>query len=311
MKYRQWLNEWLENYVKFSAKPRTYERYRQVAERHLMPNLGGYDMDELSPLVLQRYITGLLKSGNLNTGFGLSPNSVNSIINVIQGSLRVAHRLGYVKANLSDKIFRPKRAERPVECLSVGEQRKIEDEILKSGESRLFGIIICLYTGLRLGELLALEWSDIDLTTGVLTVSKSCHDGIREDGTFGRIVDTPKTSSSARSIPLPKQLLPILKEAKKKRRGVYVVTVNGKEMPVRKYQRQFGILLKKLNIPHRGFHSLRHTFATRALECGMDVKTLSEILGHKNPTVTLNRYVHSMSDHKKQMMNAVGKLLNI
>ena len=106
-----------------------------------------------------------------------------------------------------------------------------------------------------------------------------------------------------------KQLLPILKGIKKKNDASFVVSAKGKSVSVRSYQRSFELLLKRLNIPHKGFHSLRHTFATRALECGMDVKTLSEILGHKNPTVTLNRYAHSLMEHKADMMNRLGKLL--
>lgn len=112
-----------------------------------------------------------------------------------------------------------------------------------------------------------------------------------------------------RVIPLPKQLLPLLKGIKKKSDSPFVVSANGKPVSIRSYQRSFELLLKRLNIPHKGFHSLRHTFATRALECGMDVKTLSEILGHKNPTVTLNRYAHSLMEHKADMMNRLGKLL--
>ena len=88
-----------------------------------------------------------------------------------------------------------------------------------------------------------------------------------------------------------------------------MVSASGKPVSVRSYQRSFESLLKRLNIPHKGFHSLRHTFATRALECGMDVKTLSEILGHKNPAVMLNRYAHSLMEHKADMMNRLGKLL--
>jgi integrase len=84
---------------------------------------------------------------------------------------------------------------------------------------------------------------------------------------------------------------------------------NGKVVSVRSYQQSFECLLKNLHIDHKGFHSLRHTFATRAIECGMDIKTLSEILGHKNPTITLNRYAHSLMDHKREMMNKLGKLL--
>ena len=165
-------------------------------------------------------------------------------------------------------------------------------------------ILLCLYSGLRIGELIALRWSDIDFTKGLLTVSKSCHDSKN-----GLIIDEPKTATSRRVIPLPKQLLPILKSIKKKSDSPFVVSANGKPVSVRSYQRSFELLLKRLNIPHKGFHSLRHTFATRALECGMDVKTLSEILGHKNPTVTLNRYAHSLIEHKADMMNRLGKLL--
>ena len=89
----------------------------------------------------------------------------------------------------------------------------------------------------------------------------------------------------------------------------YVISYNDKPLLVRTYQRTFDLLLKKLNIPHRGFHSTRHTFATRAIECGMDVKSLSEILGHKNATITLNRYAHSLWEHKTDMMNKISKML--
>lgn len=172
-----------------------------------------------------------------------------------------------------------------------------------------FGFLLCLYTGLRIGELLALEWSDIDFTKNELSVSKTCYDGKDENGRFCRITDKPKTVNSIRIVPIPKQLIPLLREQKKKATNEFVVSNGVKVISVRSYQKTFAILLKNLNILHRGFHCLRHTFATRALECGMDVKTLSEILGHKNPTITLNRYVHSLMEHKKDMMNKVGKLL--
>ncbi len=174
----------------------------------------------------------------------------------------------------------------------------------------MFGVILCLYTGLRIGELLALEWTDIDFQKGTLTVSKTCHDGKDENGVFARITDTPKTETSQRVIPFPKQLIPYLRNLKKDSDSDYVIASDTeKPISVRAYQRSFELFLKKLGISHKGFHSLRHTFATRALECGMDVKTLSEILGHKNANITLNRYVHSLMEHKREMMNRLGKLL--
>ena len=304
MKYMDWLNEWLKNYVLPSVKIRTYERYSLIVNLHIRDKIGMLELDDLTPLLLQQYITELLQSGNRKTGKGLSANSVNAIISVLQSSLKTANFLGLTAEYTADKVKRPKLKEKPVECFSLKEQKQIEQAILSGRKDKLYGILLCLYSGLRIGELIALQWSDIDFTKGILTVSKSCH-----DGKAGLIIDEPKTATSRRVIPLPKQLLPILKGIKKKSHSPFVVSANGKPDSVRSYQRSFELLLKKLKIPHRGFHSLRHTFATRALECGMDVKTLSEILGHKNPTVTLNRYAHSLMEHKADMMNRLGKLL--
>ena len=304
MKYMDWLNEWLKNYVLPSVKIRTYERYSLIVNLHIRDKIGMLELDDLTPLLLQQHITELLQSGNRKTGKGLSANSVNAIISVLQSSLKTANFLGLTAEYTADKVKRPKLKEKPVECFSLKEQKQIEQAILSGRKDKLYGILLCLYSGLRIGELIALQWSDIDFTKGILTVSKSCH-----DGKAGLIIDEPKTATSRRVIPLPKQLLPILKGIKKKSHSPFVVSANGKPVSVRSYQRSFELLLKKLKIPHRGFHSLRHTFATRALECGMDVKTLSEILGHKNPTVTLNRYAHSLMEHKADMMNRLGKLL--
>ena len=304
MKYIDWLHSWLENYVRPSVKVRTYERYKLIVEQHIKDRLGDMELDDLSPLVLQAFITELLQNGNKRTGMSLSANSVNAVISVIQSSLKAAHMLGLAKEYTADKLKRPKLKEKPVECFTFTEQKQIEAAVLSSKKNKLYGILLCLYSGLRIGELIALQWSDIDLAKGILAVSKSCH-----DSRDGLVIDEPKTASSRRAIPLPKQLLPILKRIKKKSDSPFVVSANGKPVSVRSYQRSFELLLKRLHIPHKGFHSLRHTFATRALECGMDVKTLSEILGHKNPTVTLNRYAHSLMEHKQDMMNKLGKLL--
>ena len=309
MKYQEWLNNWLTNYIQPSSKLRTYTRYTEIVSQHIIPKLGAYELDEITPYVLQCFVTELLTKGNLKTGKGLSANSANAIITVVQNSLKTAYGLGFAKEYIADKIKRPRATEKKVECFSSAEQKKIEQYIISKNKPKLIGIVLCLYTGLRIGELLALEWSDIDFTKGELYVNKTCHDGKNNTGTFSRITDKPKTESSMRTIPLPKQIIPLLREAKKKSHSTFVVSNGKKSISVRSYQRSFASLLEKLEIPHRGFHSLRHTFATRALECGMDVKTLSEILGHKSPTVTLNRYVHSLMDHKKDMMNRLGKLL--
>lgn len=305
MKYNEWLGVWLENYIKPSVKQKTYNIYFQMIEKHINPAIGGYLLEDLTPMILQTFVTRLLNEGNLKTHKGLAVSTANLIVTIIQSSLKTAFMLGEAKEYVADKIKRPRLTQKSVSCFSVAEQKKIEQAV--SAQDKMFGVVLCLYTGLRIGELLALTWQDIDFQRGLLSVSKTCYDGKTESG-FGQIVDEPKTQSSKRVIPIPKQLLHALKELKRTNKSDYVISSGGKPITVRSYQKSFELLLARLGIPHKGFHSLRHTFATRALECGMDVKTLSEILGHKNAMITLSRYAHSLWDHKTDMMNKLGKL---
>lgn len=308
MKYKDWLSEWLNGFVLPTTKRRTFELYEQTIRLHILPRLGEFELDELSPLILQRCVNELLSCGNVKTGRGLSPNFINGIIGIIKSSLKAAVMMGVKKeCDLTD-LRRPKQDAKRVECFTVAEQKKIENAVMGSEKPKFFGIILCLYSGLRIGELLALKWHDVDLKKGLISVSKTCHDG-SESGKHVRIIDTPKTQTSNRIIPIPRQLLPRLKELKRKSSSEFVISDEKRVVYLRSYQKAFDGLLKKLGIPHRGFHALRHTFATRAIECGMDVKSLSEILGHKNPTVTLKTYTHSLMEHKALMMNRLGKLL--
>lgn len=301
MKYKNWLNEWLALYVKPTTKIRTYNKYKRQIELHILPALGEFELQDLTATVLQRFTVDLSEKG-------LSANTVNGIISVLKSSLRRAVLLGVTDKEFTMAIVRPRGREKQIDCFSKEEQRKIEQFIFEKKKNKLFGVVLCLYTGLRIGEVLSLTWDDVDLQKGIITISKSCHDSW-ENGEYVKVIDTPKTDFSERVIPIPKQLLLKLKEYKKLTNNNYVVGSGIYGAQVRSYQKSFELLLKRLNLPHKGFHSLRHTFATRALECGMDIKTLSEILGHKNPTITLKRYAHSMLEHKTEMMNRLGKLL--
>lgn len=299
MKYKEWLNKWLESCIRPFVKESTYKRYETTCRLHLVAGLGDWEIAELSAYVLQSYIADLMK--NYSTG------TVNIAITVLQSSLKKAALLNLIKNDPGKLIVRPRHSEKQVECFSVAEQRRIEACVI-GGKTQWLGILVCLYTGLRIGELMALTPGDIDLGAKQITVSKSCRDGWI-NGEYTKIIDTPKTESSKRVIPIPRALLPYVKRLKKACRGDFLICKGEKNISMRSYQRSFALILKNLGIAHRGFHSLRHTFATRALECGMDVKTLSEILGHKSVNITLNRYAHSLSEHKRAMMNKLGKLL--
>ncbi|MDE7165280.1 MAG: site-specific integrase [Clostridiales bacterium] len=300
MKYKDWLNEWLENTVKPTVKYRTYEKYSRIINRQVIPELGAHELNDLTATTLQTYTAKLSAK--------YSANTVNGIVAVIRSSLERACQIGLTDKQFADSIKRPKIIEKQVECFSVEEQKKIEAYIINSNKDKMFGIILCLYTGLRIGELLALKWTDIDFDKAFISITKACNDSWK-NGKYVKQIDTPKTIMSKRLIPIPRQLLQSLKVIRKRSKSDMVVSSDSiEQISIRSYQRTFELVLKKLKIPHKGFHSLRHTFATRAIECGMDVKTLSEILGHKNSTITLNRYTHSLLEHKTMMMNKLGKL---
>ncbi len=224
MKYREWLEEWLEDYIRPASKTRTYLLYRNIAEKHLMRCLGDYDIKCITQPILQKYVSGLTVNGNLKNGGPLSSGSVNSIINVIRRSLDTAHALGYVPQNCADILIRPRRDEKQVTCFTIEEQKKIEYHAMRTHKNKMRGVIICLYTGLRIGELLALDWEDIDLSHGTVSVSKSCHDGINSSGMFCKIIESPKTVSSSRTIPIPEQLIPMLLDMKKMSRSGAVIS---------------------------------------------------------------------------------------
>ncbi len=304
MKYKEWLDVWLENYVRPFAKPRTTESYARIIEQRLNAALGEKEMSELTAVDMQLLVTELMRRGNRITHGGLAASTVNTVITVMQSSLKTAVNAGLIGANAARGVRRPRVGYRKPECFTVPEQKKIEAAVLYGGYDKMFGVVLCLYTGLRIGELLALEWSDIDLKAGLIAVGKT------RAARTGTAYGEPKTPSSRRVIPVPKQIVAWLKNVKRTAKSAYVAEFRGKPVSVREYQRCFAAMLHRLGIPHKGFHSLRHTFATRALECGMDVKTLSEILGHKNAALTLNRYAHSLFDHKAEMMNKLGRLLS-
>ena len=163
------------------------------------------------------------------------------------------------------------------------------------------GVLICLYAGLRIGEVCALQWKDIDLNQGLLCVT----------GTQSRIggqlqITPPKSRTSNRVIPIPDVLLNRLRELN--HYGSFVLMGQKGMMDLRSYRRRFKRLLDKAGLPDIKFHSLRHTFASRALEVGMDYKTLSEILGHASVAITMDLYVHSLDEHKRSQMNKLNQL---
>lgn len=309
MKLKEWLEIWLAKYVKHTVKLHTFIRYSEICSQHIVPKLGDYDLDNLSAGVLQDFVVEKLERGNLVDGKGLSSNTVVGIVSVLKQALKQAAELDLVGKIYTSSIRMPHITEKKVCALEREEQEIIEKFCLKSSRANYIGIIICLYTGIRLGELLALTWSDIDFEKKLLSVNKTSYT-VKVNGHREIKTDEPKTSTSNRVIPISRQLVKLLKIKKKNSASEYVIsTVSGGMVSERSYQRTFQSILSRCNLPRRNFHALRHTFATRAIEHGMDIKTLSEILGHKNASITLCRYSHSLMNYKAEMMNRLGKML--
>ena len=304
MKLKELLELWLERYMKHTIKIRTYNRYKSICELHLIKDLGEYELDELKPNVLQDF---LLKKIDDH----YSTNTIKGIVSVLKQALRLAITLEFVDKEYCSNLKMPSSEEKEISVFTKKEQQVIESFCLNHKKRNYIGIVISLYTGIRLGELLALTWDDIDFNSNLLTINKTSYSA-KVDGKTQIIVDKPKTKKSNRVIPLPNQLVKLLKIIKKESNSKYVITTrNSGIVGNRSYQRTFKFILKKVNVPYRNFHSLRHTFATNAIELGMDVKTLAEILGHTNAMITLNRYSHSLLNYKIEMMNKLGKNLNL
>ena len=280
------MTAWLDRCERERVKPRTYSRYKGLIVQHILPELGDTPIDDLGRRQISEFLTAHQADGNLR-GEALSATSTNLMLTVLNAAFTYACDMELLSANPCDRIRRV-----------PGPPSRV-----------LFGIRLCLYTGLRIGELLGLEWQDVDMEKGILHIGKTVYREKNAAGEWQLFVDRPKTAASERMVPLPGYLAEDLRIYRIGARSEFVIeNKKAERMSIRSYQYLFERLTEKAGVRKLNFHALRHTFATRALECGMDIKTLSELMGHKNATITLNRYAHSMMDTKIAAMNKLEKL---
>lgn len=302
MSTEELLWEWLRTYRDGRVKPRTYERYEGLIRRHVLPKIGKIDAEALSRRDVEEFL--FMKRKENGARGGLSAASVNLMLTVIDLAFEFGVETGAVTKNPCHRIRRLPDDTNKGDAFTKEEQKKLEAVIEATADSRSLGILICLYTGIRVGELLGLEWADVSLERGIMRIDKTVYRCKDESGKRYLCTDRPKTRYSVREIPLPHFLREKLTEQRCRSKSPYVIeTKKGERMPIRSYQYHFQKMTEKAGVRSLNFHSLRHTFATRGIESGMDVRTLSEIMGHSSPSVTLNRYAHSMMDTKIKMMN--------
>ena len=289
-----------QQYVKQS----TISAYALILENHLLPAFGG--KCQLSEEDVQGF--ALQKLNN-----GLSQKTVKDILIVLKMIQKFGVKSGLLEFRDWSVKFPTEQRKQELEVLSVSHQKQIMKYVTDNFTFRNLGIYICLSTGMRIGEMCALKWSDIDMESETIHVNRTIERIYIIDGEKRHtelVMGTPKTKNSIREIPVSKELMKLIRPLKKVMNGNYFVLTNeAKPTEPRTYRNYYKQLLKRLNIPDLKFHGLRHSFATRCIESQCDYKTVSVILGHANISTTLNLYVHQNMEQKKKCIKKMFKCL--
>lgn len=293
--------EWLDS-IRNSVKISTLNKYTNVINNHIIPCMGGLCINELTADCIDRFLTEKLKNGRIDGNGGLSPKTVCDITTVLKTVVNFSTSRGYSAAFMG-KVSLPRLANRETKVLTKSEQCRLENYICNNLNQKSVGLLLALYTGLRIGELCSLKWSSIDFENKILTVNATVQ-RIQQLDTENKttvVIGEPKSTSSVRSIPLSMAIVNALKTLSPDVLSQAYILSGSALSPIepRSYTNYFKRCLKECNISDINFHALRHTFATRCVEAGVDIKSLSEILGHSDVKITLNRYVHSSMEQKK------------
>lgn len=300
---REIAEAWKE-YKRPYVKQSTMAAYVLILENHVLPEFG--DNDSLHEYEVQAFVLKKIEHG-------LCAKSVKDILIVLKMVMKFGVKNEWMNHYEWDIKFPVNSQPKELEVLSVANHKKILDYVQHNFTFMSLGIYISLSTGLRIGEICALKWSDIDVADGTITVQRTIERIYVVEGEKKHtqlVINTPKTVNSCREIPISKELLAMVKPMKKVVNGdFYVLTNEDKPTEPRTYRNYYNRLMEKLDIPKLKYHGLRHSFATRCIEAGCDYKTVSVLLGHSNISTTLNLYVHPNMEQKKRCINKMLKSL--
>ena len=297
---------WLKD-VKVTIKESTYTRYYRSVEKYLLPQFKGQCLAKID----QQYFTGiterLMTSGGVK-GRPLSAKTVSDIVCVLKMIMKYAAENGYPGPSLNGLKY-PQKEPKTVRILSEESRKKIEQLLVNCEDITGIGVIFALFTGVRIGELCGLKWSDFDFSQNSVTIRRTVERiaNLSPDAkTKTKVVITePKTAASCRVIPLPEFLAQYLSKHQQAPDS-YLLTGNSKNTEPHEFYIRYQKFLSANGLERNSFHALRHTFATNCVENGFDVKSLSEILGHANVTTTLAVYVHPTLQQKRLLMERLA-----
>lgn len=304
VKYKDILNEWLIM-SQIRTKESTFSHYTHLSKLHILPFLGEIPIEHLTTKIVEDHILMLLSSGRIDGTGGLSPKTVSDILAIIKGSIAYAKNSGkQVTCYLEQITIRKRQVDMRV--LNREEEERLRSTLLFDTDFSKLGVLLCLYTGIGIGEVCALKWGNFNFEAGTLSIYETLQRIQNvDDGSTHKtkiVVTTPKSQNSVRIIPLPDSLINILSRFKSSPRAYILTGCDDKFMEPRVLQYKFKKYAIESDVRNINYHALRHTFVTRCTELGFDVKTLSEILGHATVNVTLNRYVHSSMELKRTSM---------
>lgn len=273
-KYSDLLFKWLQS-KRITVKESTFTRYQRIVEFYIMPFLGNIEVQDISTDCLEEFVHTLLVSGRCSGTGGLSAKTVNDILVVIKSTLEYGHDYGY-QINCNTKHITIKKREREIRVLTSDEQNKLTNYLISSLDLYKLGVLICLYTGIRLGELCAMRWKNFDFDRNVLRIKETLQRIPTISGSTKTkiIITEPKSDCSVREIPLPECLLPFVEKFKRIPEAYILTGDVDKYIEPRTMQYHFHKYIKESGLATANFHSLRHTFATRCVEAGFEKRAL-------------------------------------
>jgi|LSQX01.3.fsa_nt_gb integrase len=314
---KEWLNDWIDNYKRHEIKPKTLEGYRSIIDKHLVPAIGKVALKDLRPEAVQRLYKGMLDKG-------LSARMVELAHVTLHAALKQALKNGLVVKNVTDATTRPKKVQKEKKIWTLEQQKQFIKSI--TDDDYKVAYMLGMYLGLRIGEICGLKWEDIDMDNKKeLKIKRTLQRVKNVDAKEGEpktslIFTEPKTEKSRRVLPLTDELISYLKAHNKQQKinklrigdmwqdkdmEMVFTTETGGILDPRKLSDLFYEATDKAGLERTNFHSLRHVFATRALESGIELKVVSELCGHSTITLTADTYSHVMNDKK---VDAVNKL---
>ncbi len=307
-----WLDFWLETYKKPSVKPTTYDMYYNAVHTYLKPSFGHYKLDKLNTITIQKFVNDISQCGK--NGSPLAQSSIKKILLTLSQAYEQAIKLNMLYQNPCEFVVLPKKEKKKAVAFTADEQQRFLSHCtFDTTYDCLF--IFAFNTGMRMGELFALTWADIDFDNEIIRVNKNLTVvGDYDDNTSTKtktLINSTKTESGEREIPMTKQALQVLKAQKERNNDDCVFVFHSKNktpLMKRNVYRVFERLLKLSDISSPvTFHSIRHSFATRLLERGADIKTVSTLLGHQSIQITLDIYSHVSNNLKKNTISLLDE----